>query len=362
MSGCDFYSTILNGSSDGVENDGMRMTFAISAGHPDYSYTKASSYGAPSLEYGTEWESYVNMSGNDYVFYLFDADGVFREILHVKNITSSDNITYVVEVEARNTYRNFTIVALANWRTGAWDMLSAGNSYPVLNVGSSTIDKIWNDAAGLRVYDAGSRTFSPSSTSHIPLYGARTYSLGNSAFTSERIDLGNIYLIRSLAKIDVYVSADSGVTLNSVQLNCYSNCFHCAPVGMKAMDDEWDQATDETMNMNLIQESFSPSSIEFVKIPGNDNLFRLYIPEYPNKRDDLTPSTISVSMTKDGIQRGGTIFFEGKKTGSSTTHTELNILRNNYYKFCITGIKDYVTETYFEVVPFDDVNNDIVFE
>ena len=359
LSGCNIYSDGMDGASVNVTNNGMRVTFAISAGHPDYSFTK-SSYGTPSLEDGTEWESFIDMAGNDYLFYLFDGSGIFREILNVTEIKSSDSKTYLVKAETREVYQNFTIVALANWRTGAWDMISAGTSYPILDIGSSTIDKIWTDAAGLRVYDTDSRTFTPSATSRIPMYGARSYSLPNSAFNTERIDLGNFYLIRSLAKIDVYVSSGSGITINSVRLNCYSNCFHCAPIGMKAMDDEWDQATDETMNTNLTQESFSPSSLEFVKI--EENLFRLYVPEYPNKREGLTPSTISVSMTKNGIENGGTIHFEGMELPSSTEKTRLNILRNNYYKFCIKGVTDYNTDTFIEVVPFDDVNNDIVFE
>lgn len=359
LSGCNIYSDGMDGASVDVTDDGMHVTFAISAGHPDYSFTK-SSCDTLYLEDGTKWESFIDMAGNDYLFYLFDGDGVFREILNVTEIKSSDSKTYLVKAETREVYQSFTIVALANWRTGAWDMISAGTSYPILDIGSSTIDEIWNNTAGLRVYDSDSRTFTPSATDRIPMYGARTYNPKDIAFTKEEISLGTIYLIRSLAKIDVYVSVNSGVTLNSVSLNCYSNCFHCAPIGMRAMDDEWDQATDETMNTNLTQESFSPSSLEFVKI--EDNLFRLYVPEYPNKREGLTPSTISVSMTKNDIENGGTIHFEGMELPSSTEKTRLNILRNNYYKFCITGVTDYNTDTFIEVVPFDDVNNDIVFE
>ena len=359
LSGCNIYSDRVDGASVDVTDDGMRVSFAISAGHPDYSFTK-SSCDTLYLEDGTEWENFIDIAGNDYLFYLFDGSGIFREILNVTEIKSSDSKTYLVKAETREVYQNFTIVALANWRNGAWDMISAGTSYPILDIGSSTIDEIWTDEAGLRVYDTDSRTFTPSATSRIPMYGARTYKPEDIDFTTEEISLGTIYLIRSLAKIDVYVSADSGVTLNSVSLNCYSNCFHCAPIGMRAMDDEWDQATDETMNTNLTQESFSPSSLEFVKI--EENLFRLYVPEYPNKREGLTPSTISVSMTKNGIENGGTIHFEGMELPSSTEKTRLNILRNNYYKFCITGVTNQDTETYIEVVPFDDVNNDIVFE
>lgn len=365
LSGCNIYFNGTDGAADGVGNDGMHVTFAISAGHPDYAGTKASPYETPSLEVGTEWENHINITGGDYLFYLFDANGVFREILFVKDIASSGKDTYIVQAEAREIYRDFTIVALANWRNGGWDMLASGNAYPVLTAGASTIDKIWTGTAGLRVYDASSRTFTPSATSLIPMYGARTYNLEDledSDFTKEEISLGTIYLIRSLAKVDVYVDVDStsGITLNSVQLNCYSNCFHCAPVEMTAMDDEWDQATDETMNTDLVQVSFSPSSLDFVKI--GTNLFRLYVPEYPNKREGLTPSTISVSMTKNGIENGGTIHFEGMELPSSTEKTRLNILRNNYYKFCIKKISKYSTEAVFDVVPFDNVNNDIVFE
>lgn len=132
--------------------------------------------------------------------------------------------------------------------------------------------------------------------------------------------------------------------------------------GTPSLEDgtEWDQATDDTMNTNLVQVSFSPSSLDFVKI--GTNLYRLYIPEHPNKRTDVERASISVSMTQNKVTTGGTILFEGKSSTSSTSKTALNILRNSYYKFCIRGINKYSTEAVFDVVPFDDVNNDIVFE
>lgn len=356
--GCDIYSNDV--VDDAMQQDGMRVTFAISSGNPEFSQSRASSYGSPSLENGTEWENYINLNGKDYLFYLFDEEGVFQEILSVKSISTQDNITYTITADVKEKYSNFTIMALVNWSTSAWDMLSDGFAYPVLTKNVSVIDDIWTSSAGLRVYDTSSKNFTPSSDAHIPMYGARTYSLSSSAFDAAEIDLGTFYLIRSLAKIDVYVAANSGITLNDVQLNCYCNYFHCAPVGMNAMDDEWDQATDNTMNMNLLQESFSPSTLNFVKI--EENLYRLYVPEYPNKRDDISASTISVSMTKNGSYKGGTIFFEGKQTTTSTEDTTLNILRNNYYKFCITGISEYATDIVVDVVPFDNVSNNLVFE
>lgn len=359
IAGCNIYSDPDGAGCGMAGSEGMSVNFTISAGSPAGYGTRAS-YDAPSLENGTEWESHIDISGGDYLFYLFDAEGVFREILNVKEISSSGNGNFLVKAQSREDYRNFTIVALTNWRGKIWNQVNSGNSYPVLTKGISTIDEIWNGTTGLRVYDAMSSTFIPSAVSLIPMYGARTYTLNESAFNSEEVSLGSIYLIRALAKIDVYVAADSGISLNSVQLNCYSNCFHCAPVGMTAMDDEWDQTTDDAMNMNLLQESFSPSSLDFIEI--EDNLYRLYVPEYPNRREDVVPSTISVSMTKGSSQVGGTISFEGLQTASSTEKTTLNILRNNYYKFVITKITEYETKVVVDVVPFDNVENDLVFE
>lgn len=359
IAGCNIYSDSDGAGCGMAGSEGMSVNFTISAGSPAGYGTRAS-YDAPSLENGTEWESHIDISGGDYLFYLFDANGVFREILNVKEISSSGNGNFLVKAQSREDYRNFTIVALTNWRGKIWNQVNSGNSYPVLTKGISTIDEIWNGTTGLRVYDAMSSTFIPSAVSLIPMYGARTYTLNESAFNSEEVSLGSIYLIRALAKIDVYVAAGSGISLNSVQLNCYSNCFHCAPVGMTAMDDEWDQTTDDAMNMNLLQESFSPSSLDFIEI--EDNLYRLYVPEYPNRREDVVPSTISVSMTKGSSQVGGTISFEGLQTVSSTEKTTLNILRNNYYKFVITKITEYETKVVVDVVPFDNVENDLVFE
>lgn len=71
--GCDIYSNDV--VDDGMQQDGMRVTFAISSGNPEFSQSRASSYGSPSLENGTEWENYINLNGKDYLFYLFDEEG-----------------------------------------------------------------------------------------------------------------------------------------------------------------------------------------------------------------------------------------------------------------------------------------------
>ena len=53
--GCNIYSNV--GEADGcVAQNTMRVTFNISSGNPEFQQTKASSYGPPSLENGTEWE------------------------------------------------------------------------------------------------------------------------------------------------------------------------------------------------------------------------------------------------------------------------------------------------------------------
>jgi hypothetical protein len=86
------------------------------------------------------------------------------------------------------------------------------------------------------------------------------------------------------------------------------------------------------------------------------------VPEYPNRRADVKKATISVAMSTGTSHMGGLISFEGLQTQSSTEKTTLNILRNNYYKFIITGVTEYETNIVVDVVPFDNVKNDLVFE
>lgn len=355
LSGCNIYSDIDELPDCDVYPDKMHVSFNISAGSPESLNTRALSYDNPVLEDGTEWENYVNIANKDYLFYLFDKDDVFQEILQVTDISKTDNSTYKVSAELRGIYSDFTIVALINWGTDAWVRPSGGPSYPVLTKGVSTVEDIWQNDAGLRVYNSSSNLFTPSETGHIPMYGAKTFS---SKPSSGILDLGTFYLIRSLAKVDVYVDEGSNISLEDVQLNCFSNSFNCAPVAMKSIDDTWDQASDETINLSGV--TYSPSSLDFARI--NDNLYRLYIPEYPNGNADLQPATISVMMLMDGSYVGGTILFEGKQTTSSTGVSPLNILRNSYYKFHIKAINKYETNVDLDVVPFDNVSNNLEFE
>ena len=75
LASCNIYNDPDGAGCSVAGPDGMSVNFSISAGNPAYYGTKASSYGAPSLENGTEWENYVNISSGDYLFYLFDGEG-----------------------------------------------------------------------------------------------------------------------------------------------------------------------------------------------------------------------------------------------------------------------------------------------
>lgn len=287
-------------------------------------------------EAGTGYENYIDIEGGDFRILLFDAtDDTYLTTFEPTSIRPTDNTeypqTYYVEGELSETYdNNFKLVVLANW----------GN-YPELSA-TSTIESVCNDAASIFTYTA---PFTPSATQRIPMYGVKlcTETLRPDLLT----DLGQVDLLRAMAKIEVTCSAE-GFKLSKVKLHRYNTSGYCAPTGV----DE-DTATDWKYEENAVcnhvthipENSVSTSELNFV-IP-TENGFIAYVPEFDNKTNTEERSYIEVSLIhtddKSPVNLEETnIYFclYDEENGTPTPNTDFNIVRNHWYKYDITHVDD----------------------
>lgn len=287
-------------------------------------------------EAGTGYENYIDIEGGDFRILLFDAtDDTYLTTFEPTSIRPTDNTeypqTYYVEGELSETYdNNFKLVVLANW----------GN-YPELSA-TSTIESVCSDAASIFTYTA---PFTPSATQRIPMYGVKlcTETLRPDLLT----DLGQVDLLRAMAKIEVTCSAE-GFKLSKVKLHRYNTSGYCAPTGVdEDIATDWKYEENAVCNhvTHIPENSVSTSELNFV-IP-TENGFIAYVPEFDNKTNTEERSYIEVSLIhtddKSPVNLEETnIYFclYDEENGTPTVNSDFDIVRNHWYKYDITNVDD----------------------
>lgn len=286
-------------------------------------------------EAGTGYENYIDIEDGDFRILLFDAtNDTYLTTFEPTSIRPTDNTeypqTYYVEGELSETYdNNFKLVVLANW----------GN-YPELSA-TSTIESVCSDAASIFTYTA---PFTPSATQRIPMYGVKlcTATLRPDLLT----DLGQVDLLRAMAKIEVKCSAE-GFELSGVKLHRYNTKGYCAPTGV--YDDtktDWNYDEDEVCQheVHIPVNSVSTSQLDFE--PTADG-FIAYVPEFDNTTNTAERTYIEVSLIhtddKSTVNLEETnIYFclYDEENGMPTQNTDFDIVRNHWYKYDITNVDD----------------------
>lgn len=165
----------------------------------------------------------------------------------------------------------------------------------------------------------------------IPMYGVKKASLDLTP--GNRNELGDIYMLRSLAKVEVLLSdslTGRGYTLTSATLTGCNTRYNELPAGYAGVDNTQllTYDTSAPMSFNPCDGTFSAAtSIGFTGKP-------LYLPELSADATDR-PVNISVELTRaDGLIRTATFPFAAYSSAGIQTGT-LNIVRNHHYRFVI---------------------------
>ena len=153
--------------------------------------------------------------------------------------------------------------------------------------------------------------------------------------------LPDIYLLRAMAKVEVIMKAEDH-EISSIAINRYNDTGYCVPTGYgtttdtKALDRNSAFRSTDTNSINSGQQSFF-NNVSTVTENGNTyKCYTIYVPEYDNLSDDVTPSTIAIQV--DNKDKVYTI-----KYGTAGKNTEYNIVRNHIYRYNITKVNDGVS-------------------
>lgn len=277
-----------------------------------------------SSPYDFSYERYIN----DVSIYIFSKDDKFIEQINNPQITGNDGdatrTIFGILEEDYSTYTNgIEIIVLTN-------LAKRGVTAPQL-VTNQTKEDLYN-ALKFDYALNSSWQFRDSSKEYIPMWGISQID----GILHTGVNKGNLSLYRAIARVDVIFNTDgegfSHFNITNITVDHFNNQGFCAP--MNGLD------TPSIPNASQIRTNAS----FFQPIPSK-KIYRLYIPEYNNI--DKADSEISkIKILGNLTTTNGTIVY-GKeytiefKNGS----TQLNILRNNLYKFNVTNITNEVAVT-----------------
>lgn len=286
-------------------------------------------------ETGTGYENYIGIDDRDFRFLLFDGNNKFVETMTVLGIFSAGDSEHPLEYNVlcsltKKPEGTFKVMALANWGVG---------NYPQdtnLTEGVTTIDDVCE--GNTYVYNpVTDGTFIPSTETPIPMYGVKSSDMNLEA--GRRNDIGDLYLLRAMAKVEVVCQDGSGLELASVSLVRYNTKGFCAPNGMD-------------VNTSYVSEPHIPAdavpdestSLDF-RISTNKDKAVIYIPEYRNTGTDRH-CRLSVTFA-DNTDKQYTIDFREYSNGKPSGGW-LDILRNCCYRFTV----DKTAEFEVDLIPY----------
>lgn len=213
----------------------------------------------------------------------------------------------------------------------------------------------------------------------IPMWGIATYQNAN-VYTTVAQAQSNplttpIYMLRSMAKIEVTLdSSMTGYTLEGATLSKAMNSGYVLPELKDATGAAKTLANLTATTQLGVDEVFRPitetatNTTSGALFSANNNTCVIYVPEYDNNTaEDLVINLTGLKKGNDDVYKDAT-----QKTVYSFKHgnynndtgafvSKLNVIRNHYYKYTITGINEEVevlVETLsYQVVDYTDINN-----
>ena len=184
----------------------------------------------------------------------------------------------------------------------------------------------------------------------IPMWGVKQTALT----LDSNQDIGVISLLRAVAKVEVNLDATlADYTISSVTINSINRYGYCLPASWQSAAETTDILFAGTMNE--YRSIYTPAQgVEFAEVSPRSRV--LYIPDYCNT-DALTPSAkISITLSDSSnntLTFTDAISFGSYVDGKAVEGSAYDIVRNNYYRFNITGIAGGLTVDY-KVADWDE--------
>ena len=198
---------------------------------------------------------------------------------------------------------------------------------------------------------------------NIPMWGVHTITEDFTLAGGNTIDLRTtpIDLLRSMAKIEVIINpALTDFTIESVGLNKYNKKGNLKPIhkdengNVVGLPKTKDYNREECINAFSSLQSYG----DFTGLPftydATSKSYVLYVPEYDNpKQEDADDAVIFLY-----IKKGDTYISTQLGSNGAIKMTDLNLVRNHWYKYYIKSInEDIEFELKYQVINWIEIDN-----
>ena len=205
--------------------------------------------------------------------------------------------------------------------TGAW--MSPGN----LLKDAKKVMILANCGSAAASNEIADITYSADRTDgFIPMWGVRSFT---SLTKGESNDLGDIHLLRAMAKVSLKLRSDMesrGYSVGKLTLNHRNTLGYCLPLTYQSVD----KTTDIRFEGSL-HELTSPATDGGLDFTSTGYA---YLPERSNTRDGVTPSTITLQLFRNGtLDDTYTLPFCVYDAEGAPTDRLRDIQRNTLYLF-----------------------------
>jgi len=281
-------------------------------------YTWEDSYPA---SVGNEFENRI-ISSSVHVF-VYDENGFVDDVKILKWNVNEDGLAEFQGYFDMTSAGEYRFVVIANCTKETYDIAYDGTA--LLYQGNEPdLDALLFNAPTLSDMTLG--------TSAVPMWGVASLDIEAG---EDAVDLGTVWMLRSLAKVEVALSSElsaQGYAISSAWVNN-------ANIAGYSLPSSW-QDISATMELGH-DEAFRPysgaASATKVSFTAEDGRYYIYLPEYDNYD---SPSTIGLVLTKDGEE------FKTYENGISfcnyvnglPSEDPFNIVRNHLYRFTVNAI------------------------
>lgn len=186
---------------------------------------------------------------------------------------------------------------------------------------------------------------------YIPMWGVKQTTLNLAKGELTNID-EPVHLLRAMAKVEVKLdtSIADKFDMDSVKIDRY-NAFGNVLPAYGELDDTEKMDSQAVFNPNVISLG---TNLNLTKVTNDE--FYVYLPEYCNVGEDVTPARISVIINDKLYFIEFENYVGGKANGNA-----YNIVRNHYYQYTITSVN--MTENVilaslsYQAMPWQNIDN-----
>lgn len=383
-------ATACDSSADGpVDNGeepaartsiGLYLTIPTLTDEARIARTPSLNPGEDGYDPGEGYENYIDLAGNDYRIYVFTPDNrLYTAVSNSDVDIVSYNFTQFSRIYGlsfpvdqdffdRFDGKALKLVVLANWHNTYPEATQIGGSALADESQATTLDDLVNasqDEAGFMDYTPV--TPSIAHDSRIPLYGVTeftTVKLQNGLLTW----LGDVRLLRALAKVEIYDRPDSDLKIESVSLSRFNTSLAKAPAKVKTTSDYVhnayiaDYVSTPTIPTRTDGNGSNFENSSPISLSQTDNgHFIVYVPEYRNLLSG-TPRQDSERMRLVVRYAGEDPYYVDFKyysyppsTSSAKLGDYFDVLRNVWYQFEVNHSR-YTFDVEVIEQPYSGVN------